>query len=296
MTALSPLRRGRITGSRIPKLFNVSPYGDRDSLMRELVREHFEYPEEFTGNIATRWGLEHEPEAVADYRIEHPDIFVDKTGEQQETVIHPQCDFLAITPDGILDDHGYLEVKCPYSGTYTHISQRPDYQLQVNLGLEVTGRDWAHFYVWRPDGAALSTVEYDPWWLETKLPEIEKFLAEFNTIVADPELTAPFLADPVIERSDDDWFLAATDYLEACMAVEAAQTVKDAAKDKLVALRAASPDLPAKGAGVTLIQNRPRKSVAYKEALTALAPSADLTPFTKEQDEVSWSVRRTAAV
>ena len=86
--------------------------------------------------------------------------------------------------------------------------------------------------------------------------------------------------------------------LAACLAAAPARAEdapKDAAKDKLIALREASPDLPAKGAGVTLIQNKPRKSVAYKDAVVALVPDADLSPFTKEQVDVSWSVRRTGA-
>lgn len=291
MNTLSPLRRGRITGSRIGKLFNVSPFGDRDSLMRELVREHFDYPTEFLGNVATRYGLEHEADAVAEYQYLHPSVEITHAGPKQETFLHPTLDVFAVTPDGLLDESGYLEVKCPYSGIYTHISQRADYHLQVMLGLEVTGREWADFAVWRPDGLSVSRVSYDPWWLDTVMPEVERFLTEFRGIVADEALAAPFLTDPVMERTDDDWTEAAVEYLEACLAVDGAEKVKVAARDRLVQLRQASPELPAKGAGVTLVHSV-KKTVAYKDALSKYAPDADLGAFTKDGAEV-WSVRRT---
>lgn len=291
MTALSVERVGRITGSRVSAVLGLSPYQTRADVLRDMVRQSFGAESEFTGNIATRYGEEHEIDGIHEYESIYG---VEVTGRQQ-FVHHPYVDWLGVTIDGAVPDYGLIEVKAPFRATYTHASERPDYVAQMQLQMACTDSYWCDLVVWRPDGISVSRVQVDPWWLESVQPVLEVFMAEYNRIIAGPELAEPYLTDLQEQRDDDDWAEAALDYLEACMALEAAQTVKDAAKDKLVDLHRLSPDLPAKGAGVTLIQNRPRKSVAYKDALVALAPSADLTPFTKEQGDVSWSVRRTGA-
>ena len=52
---LSPLRRDRITASRLPALLGISSYTIPAALMRQMVREHFSDPDEFTGNVALDW-------------------------------------------------------------------------------------------------------------------------------------------------------------------------------------------------------------------------------------------------
>ena len=60
-------RKGKITGSRIAGILGVSPFQTPDSVMREMVREWHGLPPEFTGNIATRWGEDHEDDARRSY-------------------------------------------------------------------------------------------------------------------------------------------------------------------------------------------------------------------------------------
>jgi hypothetical protein len=288
---LSPLRVGRITGSRIPKIFNISPYGDRASVMREMVREHFGAPSEFLGNFITDYGHEHEPHAIADYE----NCFgthVDKAGDDQQLFIHPEIDFLAGTPDGLIGDDGLVEAKAPWKAAYSHISQRLDYQMQIRLLLEATGRQWADFVVWRPDGIAVSRVEHDPWWLEGVLPTLEEFHAEYLTIIANPDLAAPHLDELPTERTDLEWVEAASEYLEMQIAFNLAKAEMDSIKERLVKLREAAPEgTPARGGGVLLVRSEKSGSVAYAKAVKELLPGADLSAY-KGEKSVVYSIRQ----
>lgn len=291
MNILSAERVGRITGSRVAGVLGVDPYRTSDDVLRDMVRQVLGAETEFLGNPATRYGTEHEPDAIAEYERVTGNRIVDG----QQFTIHPDHPFLGVTPDGWIDNMNWLvEVKAPWRATYTHIAERPDYAAQIQLQLACTGADAAEFVVWRPDGISLSHVDADPWWLDSIMPTLTAFMDTYIRTIDDPELAAPHLTDLGAVRDDDAWAEAAVEYLEACMAVDAATAVKDDAKNRLVVLRTASPELPAKGAGVTLIQNKPRKSVAYRDVVVALVPDADLTPFTKEQAETSWTIRRTA--
>lgn len=165
MTQLSMERTGRITGSRIAAVLGLSPYLSRDDVMREMVREHFWDEPEFAGNFVTDWGREHEAQAVAEYELTRG-VQVHRSGVDQELVVHPTLPLMAVTPDGTVGEDGLAEAKCPWRAPYTHISERRDYDMQIRLLLECTGRRWGDFVVWRETGLNVSRVEHDPSWLD----------------------------------------------------------------------------------------------------------------------------------
>jgi hypothetical protein len=275
MTELSPLRVGRITGSRVSKILGKSPYGDRASVLREMVRERLGGVTEFTGNIATQWGLDHENEAITEYE-RYRGVMVT---EGQEIAIHPTHDYLAVTPDGLVGDAGMVEVKCPYRAGYISIEDRPDYFEQIQLQLHVTGRAWSDFVVWRTTGISVSTVLRDDGWLTQHRGEFEEFMVEYETIIANPDLAAPFLdATGPDERDDFDWQLAAVEYLEANAALKRAETARDTARGRLIELAG---DEPARGGGVLLLRTERKGSVDYAKAVKENLPGVDLEPYRK---------------
>src|SRR5690606_12583446 len=107
---LSPDRVGRITGSRVAAILGANPYQSRDDVLREMVRQYHGAEPEFSGNDATRHGERHEPDALALYESENGCM----THGGGELVIHPQHDFLAVTPDGLVGENGMVECKAPY--------------------------------------------------------------------------------------------------------------------------------------------------------------------------------------
>lgn len=291
MTAmeLSVLRRDRITGSRLPKVLGLSPYGSRSDCLREMVRENLGESVEFESNFITEYGNEHEPDAIAEYEMTRGVV----VHGGQDFVLHPTVGFLGATPDGLIGTDGVLETKCPWRALYSHISQRPDYEAQIRLQLECTQREWADFVVWRPDGISVSRVMHDPEWLPSILGQLVEFMDEYRSILADPELAAPFLAPLVDQRTDADWQAAAQDYLECLAAQGAAEREATDAKARLVEL--AGTTRSTRGGGVLVTRTTPSASVSYKKALEKYAPDADLAPFMSGGGgEPSFTVRKSS--
>lgn len=285
MTDLSPLRVGRITGSRIAPVLGLSPYATRADVLREMVRQHHGAPDEFDGNVATDYGNEHEDDALAAYE----QINGVMTHGGQEFVIHPKHDFLAVTPDGYVDDNGLVECKCPYRATYTHISERPDYEAQIRLQLECTGREWGDFVVWRESGTQVSRVTHDPDWLPSILPVLQGFMEEYLEIISSDDLAAPYLEPLQDQRTDADWAQAARQYLELSAEADRAKERAEQARQELLALT----DKPASGAGVQVIRAERKGGVDYSRLFREEQIDVDFEAYRKP-GSVVWSVRRTA--
>ena len=268
---LSPERVGRITGSRCAAVLGVNPYAKREDVLREMVREYAGAPREFTGNDATRHGQEHEPDALAAYEAERGVM----TYGGGEIVLHPLHDFLAVTPDGLVGHDGLVECKAPYRGKYTTIAEVPYYVPQVQLQLACTGRDWCDFVVWRGGAISVDRVAVDQDWLPSVLPQLVEFMDVYRDAIAHPDNIAEYTGDKV--RADKAWRDAADDYLTALGMLGDVERAVKAKRDRLLELAG---DSSVKGCGVQVIRSERAGSVAYAQALKALAPDADLTPFT----------------
>lgn len=264
MNELDPRRVGRITGSRVSAILGLSPYASRADVLREMVRQAHGLDPDFQGNVATRWGEAHEADAIALYESDRCLM----THGGQELVIHPDHDFLAVTPDGMVGHDGMIEVKCPYRGDYTTI---PDYYVpQVQLQMAVTRRAWCDFVIWRDNAITVQRINADPNWLPSVLSTLYDFMSDYRAAVKEPSAHL----EP-LEREDDDWRSAADAYCAALAAVEVAKAAADAAKDRLIELAPAG----AKGCGVTLAKATRKGAVRYAEAIKALIPDADLSPY-----------------
>lgn len=276
---LSLERHGRITGSRIASVLGLSPHRSRSEVMREMVREHFWDESEFDGNFVTDFGQEHESDGIAEYEMIIGQIVKNKL-DNQITVVDPKRPF-AVTPDGWVGNDGLVEVKCPWRAVYTKWQERPDIEVQMRLQIETCGREWCDLAVWRTEGTPVSRLYRDvDWegnkfkWLPSVMPEIEKFLAEYNEIIASEELSAPYRQERVGLRTDDEWVTAAADYLDLLSEYERLGGYLEGAKTNL---RKLAGNETAKGAGIQVIYRRPsaggRGSVSYKDALMTLRPT-----------------------
>jgi hypothetical protein len=77
-----------------------------------------------------------------------------------------------------------VEAKCPYRAQYTDVKQKPEYEAQIRLQLECTGRVWCDLIVWRESGISISRVEHDPSWLPLVLPKLSAFMDEYWSALA----------------------------------------------------------------------------------------------------------------
>lgn len=263
-----------ITASKVGGILGLSPYQSRADALRAAVRSRLGAEKEFRGNSMTQYGLDHELDAITDYERLRGVL----THGYQSGFVHPDYPWLSATPDALIGDDGVLEVKCPPErARYTHVDQRPDYEAQIRVQLECTGRKWADLVVWKQStGAIPSRVEHDPLWLPSVLDTFVAFMEEVDWIVGDPERSAPHLTPLVDQRTDEAWQLAATDYLDALVELKAAERVVATARDAVLKL---ADGRPARGAGVSVAHSKRKGSIDHKAAVAALAPAADLESY-----------------
>lgn len=198
------LRCGRVTASRIADLmartktgWSTSRANYRDQLIAERLTGMVDpsHP-----NAAMRWGHAKEPEARAAYRFYH--------GRQVREVtftIHPAIFMAGASPDGLVEEDGLVEIKCPTSTVHIEMLRSrsiPDkYQLQMLWQMACTGRGWCDFVAYDPrlpeplrlfvqrferDEASIVAIE----------DEVRAFLAEVDEAVALLEGTVPPLPVP----------------------------------------------------------------------------------------------------
>jgi len=161
-------RRGNITGSTAYKLFTKSlqPSASQtaQTYINEKVAEKFGSYSADWSSAATRWGNENEPKAVMAYMtrtgktvtkwgdgIEH--------GDGQEFT--EWIEGVGLTLDGLVDNNGTIEVKCPYNPA-NHIKyclyESPeqlaagnhDHYVQMQMGLLITNRSYCDFVSFDP--------------------------------------------------------------------------------------------------------------------------------------------------
>uniref|UniRef100_A0A7N0U2M3 YqaJ viral recombinase domain-containing protein n=1 Tax=Kalanchoe fedtschenkoi TaxID=63787 RepID=A0A7N0U2M3_KALFE len=127
--------------------------------------------EPFAGNLATCWNNIKEEEAVERYKlITGNSVFFP---EFQVYRGHKCDDWLAASPDGVVDYHvyglpsgGLLEIKCPFFGGDMRKASPwvriPLHHIPQAQGLmEIMDRDWMDFYVWTPRGSSLFRLYRD---------------------------------------------------------------------------------------------------------------------------------------
>lgn len=147
-------RAGRFTGSRFNDLMAVTksgPSASRANLLATLAVERITGQcVETYQNDAMRRGAELEPEARAAYEA-HTGEIVGEVG----FLIHPRMTCVGVSPDGLIDPDGLVEIKCPASmekhrSYLLNDAHAIEYKWQVQGQLWVTNRQWC------------DVVSYDP--------------------------------------------------------------------------------------------------------------------------------------
>ena len=134
-------RLGRVTGSTLKSAMgkNWKAFIEKITL-EELLQtvRHFD-------NEAMAWGRYWEPIAIATYEIETKSKVIE-TG----LVISPFSDLMGSSVDGLVDDDGTLELKCPYK-KHNHdaflwsLEVPSQYIWQTRAHILATGRNWCDF-------------------------------------------------------------------------------------------------------------------------------------------------------
>ena len=181
-------RIGKVTASRVADVLAKTKSGysaSRDNYMAQLVCERLtkQKAEGFT-NAAMQHGTETEPLARLSYEVAH-NVLVDEVG----FIPHPTIEMSGASPDGLVNDDGLIEIKCP--NTATHIetllseSVPTKYYTQMQFQMACTGRKWCDFVSFDnrlPPELQLfvKRVPRDDTYIRLMEAEIVQFLAELD--------------------------------------------------------------------------------------------------------------------
>jgi hypothetical protein len=181
-------RLGKVTASRVADIIAKTKSGystSRANYMAELVCERLTGKQgDFYQNAAMVWGTETEPMARSAYEA-HSGNLVTETG----LILHTSIADAGASPDGLIDEDGLVEIKCP--NTSTHIDTLLDekvpskYVTQIMWQMACTERKWCDFVSFDPRMPEhmqifVKRVERDDDMIIELEREVEKFLSELD--------------------------------------------------------------------------------------------------------------------
>jgi len=185
-------RLGHVTASNIAEVMSKGK-GNAEAVGRykykvRLVAERLTMTAgESYANAAMQWGIEQEQFACIEYEAA-TNQFVDKVG----FVLHPEIEWVGVSPDRLVGQEGLIEVKCPNTTThldYLFENKVPsEYYKQIQCQLWVTGRQWCDFISYDPrlpkrNQLLIVRTERDEKLIAEMKTETEKFLDEVKTLI-----------------------------------------------------------------------------------------------------------------
>ena len=280
-------RKGKITSSRIGAILNHSPFQSSNDVMREMIREWFDYPSEFQSNKAVEWGNDHENIAITTYEDKQQCIVL-STGFHEKYYLNIP---LGSSPDGLVNKNGLLEVKCPISSYYS-IQDKPHYYDQVQLQLFTTDREWCDFFIWKHEYQVIERIEKNEQWIKENTEAIKEFYKLFkNNIQGGIEACKePFLEEKVLKKDNDpEWISIEREYCLLKREKEHLEMLMNDKKEKLIEL---SKGKKCKGKHTTLFENEKKGSINYKKIIKEHLPKIDLDKYRSKSSKY-WTLKIT---
>ena len=147
------IRLGKVTASGVADVLAKTKTGVSASrgnyLIKLAIQRVTGVVEESYTNDAMQWGIDNEAQARVAYEVASGN-FVD----QIAFVDHPMISWFGASPDGLVNDDGLVEIKCPNSAThwsYIKDDGPPNkYYIQMQAQMACTGRSWCDFVSFDP--------------------------------------------------------------------------------------------------------------------------------------------------
>lgn len=191
-------RCGKVTASRVADVMATTksgPAAARKNYMMELLCQRL------TGNVeqgfnsaAMQRGTDLEPIARSAYEVDSG-VMVIEVG----LVDHPSIQWFGASPDGLVNDDGLVEIKCPNTATHIEFLRtgKPDgrYVWQMMAQMVCTGRKWCDFVSFDdrlPEHLQYRKVRVERCekTIEKMEAEIRSFLAELETLINELKVAA----------------------------------------------------------------------------------------------------------
>ena len=182
-------RLGKVTASRIADIVAKTQKGaytqKRVDYMNELLCERLtgQREEKYTSSDMQR-GTELEEQARQMYELESA-----RDVSEIAFVPHPRIQMNGASPDGLIEEEGLLEIKCPKTATHLAFLENKQpkfkYICQMQWQMACTGRKWCDFVSYDdrlPENLAYRSVHIprDDDFIQSLEQEVEKFLAELE--------------------------------------------------------------------------------------------------------------------
>jgi predicted phage-related endonuclease len=144
----------RVTGTRFKNLVSKETPDSYKDLLTNIACEIITGKQEETySNALMEYGIEMEPFARAKYE-ELFELKVTEVGFLTPDEDHNYHEWIGISPDGMIDDNGILEIKCPLARTHFEYIERnvlpSEYRYQVQGQLFVSGASYCDFMSYVP--------------------------------------------------------------------------------------------------------------------------------------------------
>jgi putative phage-type endonuclease len=173
-------RLGKVTASGVADVLAKTKTGVSASrgnyLIKLAIQRTTGVIEESFTNDAMQWGKDNEAQARVAYEIAS-NCFVD----QIAFVEHPTIKWFGASPDGLVDDDGLVEIKCPNSATHWEYfkAKAPPrkYYIQMQAQMACTNRKWCDFVSFDPRMPERSKL------LIVRVPRDVEFIAEMENEV-----------------------------------------------------------------------------------------------------------------
>jgi putative phage-type endonuclease len=281
MNELSPERSGRVTASSVGAILGLSPYQTADDIMRRMVREYHDAPDEtpdFVKNVVFAYGHNNETLAKLTYTmtIGH---------EVRPSKFYKYEHWLGATPDGEVGVRGLLELKCPYGkrkgGKLKTLDEQQHYYAQMQIQMLCAEKEWCDFYQWSPYHNDHWRVMYNQSWVDANLPKLKSFYERY--LVERAGEAAKKHLGPRLQTVDTA--MAALLLDEYDQLSEAIDLATERKKEVLAELVKIAGDKSAEICGRKLTKVERAGSVSYAKAIKELLPNADLAAYTGKPSE-----------
>ncbi|WP_241597745.1 lambda exonuclease family protein [Rosenbergiella epipactidis] len=175
-------RCGRITASRLADVMAKTKSGysaSRKNYMMELICQRLtgKVEQGFTSVPMIR-GTELEPVAREMYVLNQFDAEVKEVG----FILHPVIDGFGASPDGLVNDDGLIEIKCPNTATHLETMRtgkpKREYLLQMHAQMMCTGRKWCDFVSYD------DRLPQDLAYFETRIHQNDELVKEIEVEIA----------------------------------------------------------------------------------------------------------------
>ena len=185
------LKVGKVSASRMADLLAKTKSGasaSRAKYMAQLLCERMTgQPTEFFTTAAMQRGTEIEPVARAAYEAENL-----TSVEQVAWVEHPTIPMAGCSPDGLVGEHGLIEIKC--KEIHNHLDSilndkiDPDHQAQMFWQMCCTGRKWCDYVCFddrAPEGLQLfvKRLHRDEEKIKQMEDEVRTFLKDLESMI-----------------------------------------------------------------------------------------------------------------